>query len=274
MKKYYKIIAVILLCGLFASLFCGCINVGDLLSSDVSHSNEASSLDSASLYSEGFKYKVNPGVKSCTITGVGTCKDTVLNIPPEIDGYVVTAVGGLFNSNRVTEVIIPNSVTKIENSAFASCVNLTSVIIPNSVTEIGNNAFDCCSSLTGITIPDSVTTIGGSAFSNCKNLTSITIPNSITEISVWMFAYCENLSNITIPASITKIDLNAFIGCKKMSSIIIPDSVTYVGSWAFSDCTSLADVYYAGSEEDWENISIGSYNEYLTETTIHYNYEK
>lgn len=273
MKKCYKIIAVLSLCSIFVFIFCGCINVNDLLSPDISYNNEASHLDSTSLYSEGFKYKVNPGAKTCTITGFGTCKDTVLNIPPEIDGYVVTAVGGLFNSNRVTEVIIPNSVTKIENSAFASCVNLTSVIIPNSVTEIGNNAFDCCSSLTDITIPDSVTTIGGSAFSNCKSLTSLTIPNSITEISVWMFAYCENLSSITIPDSITKIDFNAFSGCKSLSSIIISDSVTDIGWWAFSDCTSLADVYYTGSEEDWENISIGSDNEYLTETTIHYNYK-
>jgi hypothetical protein len=33
----------------------------------------------------------------------------------------------------------------------------------------------------------------------------------------------------------------------------------------------LNDVYYAGSKEEWKKISIGSYNEPLTNATIHYN---
>lgn len=274
MKSFYKIITVISLCCLCISLLGGCINAEDVPSPDVSQNNDASRVDATLLCSAGFKYKVNPGAKTCTITGLGTCKDTVLNIPHEIDGYRVTAVGGLCNSRSLTKVIIPDGITKIENNAFANCAKLTDVIIPNSVVEIGSNAFDCCVSLASITIPDSVTVIGGSAFSHCKSLTEITIPNSITEISVWMFAYCENLSSITIPASITKIDFNAFSGCQKLSSITIPDSVTYIGWWAFSDCTSLANVYYTGSEENWENINIGSVNEYLTEATLHYNCEK
>lgn len=37
-------------------------------------------------------------------------------------------------------------------------------------------------------------------------------------------------------------------------------------------CSSLKDVYYTGTEEEWNNISIESGNDYLKNATIHYNY--
>ena len=64
----------------------------------------------------------------------------------------------------VTNVIVEEGVTTIEEDAFRNCTSLTSVIIPDSVTSIGNYAFNDCTSLTSVVIPDSVTTIGGYAF--------------------------------------------------------------------------------------------------------------
>ena len=74
------------------------------------------------------------------------------------------------NGELVTELIIPDGVSKIKDFAFSGCSGLTSVTIPNSVTSIGDYTFYNCSGLTSITIPNSVTSIEDDAFLNCSNL--------------------------------------------------------------------------------------------------------
>ena len=45
--------------------------------------------------------------------------------------------------------------------------------------------------------------------------------------------------------------------------------MTSIGSYAFYDCTNLANVYYSGSQSDWNKITIGDYNECLTNAALH-----
>ena len=171
-----------------------------------------------------------------------------------------------------TSYTIPDSVTSIGNWAFDGCTGLTSITIPNSVTSIGAHAFDGCTGLTSITIPNSVTSIGYMAFYGCTGLTSITIPNSVTSIGNWAFFECTGLTSITIPNSVTSIGDGAFNSCTGLTSITIPDSVTSIGDLAFNGCTGLKDVYYTGSKDEWEAISIGAGNGCLLNATIHYNW--
>ena len=91
------------------------------------------------------------------------------------------------NGEEVKDLVIPNSVTSIGNSAFDACYGLTSVTIPNSVTSIDIQAFYACTGLTSATIPSSVTSIGNNAFCGCSSLTSVKVgmasPLSIAEVT-------------------------------------------------------------------------------------------
>ena len=176
------------------------------------------------------------------------------------------------NNELITELVIPNGVTSIKNSAFNGCSGLTSVTIPNSVTSIGDGAFSYCSGLTSITIPNSVTSIGRSAFYGCSGLTNITIPNSVTSIETSAFEGCSGLTSVTIPNSVTSIGSYAFCYCTGLTSITIPNSVTSIGGSAFSYCENLGDVYCLATNVpatrnnwgDYCNPFEGSYPEYMT----------
>ena len=182
----------------------------------------------------------------------------------------VTSIGkyAFYYCSGLTRITIPDGVTSIGVSAFYGCTKLTSITIPDGVTSIGGSAFWDCYGLTSITIPDSVTSIGGSAFYGCTKLTSITIPDSVTSIGYRAFFRCTGLTRITIGSGVTSIGERAFYGCTGLTSITIPDSVTSIGYLAFSNCDSLEKIYYAGTPEQWEAISVGENNDSLPNIII------
>lgn len=94
-------------------------------------------------------------------------------------------------------------------------------IIPDRVTKIDNSAFYGCSRLESIVIPDSVTLIEEAAFADCEYLQSIVIPDSVTKIEAWAFEQCTSLQLIVIPDSVTEIEECAFGGCGSLQSITI-----------------------------------------------------
>ncbi|MDY2901341.1 MAG: leucine-rich repeat domain-containing protein, partial [Candidatus Borkfalkiaceae bacterium] len=111
----------------------------------------------------------------------------------------------------------------------------------------GSSAFEFCSGLINITIPDGVTSIGDSAFSGCYGLTNVKIPNSVTYIGNFAFNFCLGLTSVTIG-----------------------NGVTSIGDSAFDGCDELKTVYYKGTKTQWNEISIGSVNNYLTNAMRYY----
>ena len=77
------------------------------------------------------------------------------------------------NNQLITDLVIPECVTKIADGAFSGCTSLTSVTIPNTVTDIGDGAFGSCLSLTSIKIGNSVKNIGREAFLHCYKLVEV-----------------------------------------------------------------------------------------------------
>lgn len=168
-------------------------------------------------------------------------------------------------------VNIGKGVKSIGVLAFSSCSRLKSLTIPDGVTSIGANAF-LSSGIESIIIPDSMTSIGDSAFSSCRKLKSVTISNGVTSIGNSAFSYCEALNSVTIPDSVKTIGEWAFNGCYELTSVTIGKGVTRIEEGAFSSLSHLTDVYYRGSEEEWNSIRIKDVNDDLKNATIHYNY--
>ena len=192
----------------------------------------------------------------------------------EIKGMDLLRWGNVKNNDYMfaysgIETIDLSNATIIGEGTFSGCENLTSITIPGSVTSIGDAAFIMCSSLTSVTIPNSVTSIGSNTFKDCTSLASIVIPNSVTSIGQSAFYSCASLTSITIPDSITSISDYAF-AYSSLTSITIPNSVTSIRGGAFYNSNNLTDVYYTGKEEEWNSITIGSYNTPLTNATKHY----
>ncbi|MGM9936945.1 MAG: leucine-rich repeat domain-containing protein [Candidatus Ornithomonoglobus sp.] len=209
----------------------------------------------------------------------GDCKSLTSITVDENNQHYSTINGVLFNKVKTIlirypaahdmQYVIPEGVTEIDYSAFSGCESLTSITIPEGVTSIDECAFCGCESLTSVTIPDSVTSIGHSAFERCGSLTSITLPDGV-EIGYRAFCGCESLTSVTIPDSVTSIGGHAFFRCRQLTSVTIPDSVTSMCSGAFGD-VNLKDIYYKGSENDWNKIEIGGKgNECLAKANIYF----
>lgn len=243
------------------------------------------------------------------VTSIGACafEDCERSLESVTIPNSVTSIGdnAFEYCSSLTSITIPNSVTSIGESAFWKCHSLKSVTIPNSVTSIGNRALAGCTSIksinvdfnnknysskdgilfnkgkteliqypignarTSYTIPNNVTSIGDCAFLDCHNLKSVTIPDSVKNIREYAFLCCTDLKCITIPNSVKYIGEGAF-GSYVLTRVTISNSLTYYG---FTGCTSLKDVYYAGTQKDWNKTNISSDNSTLQNAKIHYNFD-
>lgn len=184
---------------------------------------------------------------------------------------IKTATKTLIAGCNTSKIPDDGSVTSIADYAFYECRKLTSITIPESVTSIGKYAFSYCIKPESLTIPNGVTHIGEKAFAHCIKLKSLILPSSLLSIGKNLFEDCSALESVTIPDGVTSIGNGAFNNCEKLTSITIPDSVTSIAHSAFSSCENLKDVYFTGTEAEWQKIFIGIANSDLTNATIHYN---
>ena len=169
------------------------------------------------------------------------------------DGKIVNNIDNpdQFGANIVAHSVVDGKcviefdapITKIPAYAFYKCKNLTGdLVIPNSVKEIGNSAFGYCTGFNGtLTLSNKLETIGRSAFLGCSGFKgSLILPNSLTTIGELAFQECEGFTELTLPNALSVIPDQAFYGCKSLSgNLVIPASVKEIGRLAFNSCTAL-----------------------------------
>ena len=193
-----------------------------------------------------------------------------------------------FNPNEVTEIIIEEGITGINDRLTRSFKNAISVTLPNSLEYIGEKTFYCFTKLETVTIPDNskLKYVYTSAFEKCTSLKSINLPKGLESIYSRAFISCSNLTNLTLPSTLKRIDELAFSdgprfknneltvpkgvttitsrsfdNIKDLKTINVENGVTTIEKYAFADNDSLTRVNLPSSITSVANTACKYYNE-------------
>ena len=136
------------------------------------------------------------------------------------------------------------------------------------VTAIAKEGFRQHFQMTRISIPPTVTSIGECAFLDSPEISEV----HITDLAAWCairfadydsnpLAYAHKLylngelvTEITFPEGTESIGDYLFVGCNSITKVTIPSSVKSIGVYAFSACGALTDIYFGGTNTEWDAI--------------------
>jgi hypothetical protein len=171
---------------------------------------------------------------------------------------------------QLQSVSFPNNLINIGEHSFAFCIGLQSISFPNSLTSIERNAFVGCVGLQSLILPDSLTEVGDNSFMSCKSLKSIIFPKKLTKINKGCFDSCSSLTSASFGPCLEVIDLGAFYGCSSLTFVTLPRSLKLIENSAFDKCPALNSVYFLGTVDEWNAITIQDDNESLTNANRYY----
>ena len=181
------------------------------------------------------EYTVSGG--KATITSFTSSSDSItyIDVPSNLGGYPVTAIGN--------------------NAVFGGNMSVTSINLPNTLTTVGESAFAMCSSLKSISIPSSVTKIGMKAFMSCSSLTDVSLPEGLTGMGNQLFYKCTSLQSVTVPSTVDAMGNSVFKGCKKLKKVDFKGNFpTYNGSEdPFDGCPSDLVITYVQGKTGWSS---------------------
>ena len=183
-------------------------------------------------------------------------KDVELNVP---DGINTIGYAAFSRKEKIESVILPKSVTKIEDEAFWYCINLNKVEIQGEDVEIGSYAFSGCDKLAVLDIKGSISKVGSHAFFGCwalkENLDyfvindelihyygeeeNICVPEGIRVIHDYAFAPKHSneshILSVDIPEGVETIGECAFKWAYKLEKLVLPSTINEIGKDNFKE---------------------------------------
>ena len=162
--------------------------------------------------------------------------------------------------SKINSFVIPETVTKIGDRAFAYCY-IKNITFPSGLKSIGDYAFYCALKCE-LNLPSTLESIGENAFQQCTFQDDIVIPNNVSSIGRAAFVYADfkscvwpenaeviedsvfsgsDLERITLPEGVKTIRRHAFM-LTDIVSIVIPSTVEEIEDDAFSSASYLVEV--------------------------------
>lgn len=159
-----------------------------------------------------------------------------LSITYQTDNY------SLWTSSNLNQLTIGNNVTTIPYRCAYSG-NITNLIIPDSITTIEDEAFNGCTDLNDITFSKNIQQIGSNAFHSTGWYNNQ--PDGLCYIGKVAYCYkgtCPNSFECSILEGTISISDGCFKKQSELVQIYIPDSTLYIGCSAFYECTKLSQI--------------------------------
>ena len=151
----------------------------------------------------------------------------------------------------------PTSILEVISDSAFSQTGLTNVMIPNSVKKIDINAFtglDGNTTHSGTSPLKTVafeqgsqlTSIGSQAFQNNGKLEIMNIPASVETIHANAFSETRSLSKVTFqsPSALSSIESSAFMHSGLIGELELPNNIVSIGSNSFSFNLKLTKVVF------------------------------
>lgn len=197
------------------------------------------------------------------VSGVGDFELTA----SDLAGITQIRTGAFKGSRNLKSIVIPLSVTKIQQAAFEDTSKLV-VYYDGGVEDWCKITFDGVYSqplesygdgkqiyfknaagnyepVTHIDIPDTITSLPSSkVFHSFKDVVTLTMADSVTDMNSYMFYNCTSLTNVTLSKSLTKLPFSTFSQCESLTSIdfLNDTNITELADFVFADCLGLVSV--------------------------------
>jgi hypothetical protein len=236
--------------------------------------------------------------ENCVIERIGTFSGEELVIPSHYNGKPVTSIyEDAISNNTMVSLFIPWTVVSIGEDAVSGSEKLEKVTFSEGLISIGEGTFGDCKAIKNVTLPSTLEFSGRSSFSGCSGLEEVVLLGN-SSLENYAFYNCDSLKKVSytnkdgrsysLKSSVFEDDsaleeivfsegleaIGSFscFGCTSLKTVYLPKTLKKVDARAFDNIGSLK-VFYAGSEEDWNNINFANGNDLLKNADIEYNHK-
>ncbi|MBQ7837004.1 MAG: leucine-rich repeat protein [Clostridia bacterium] len=232
--------------------------------------------------------ELGEGITSISEYAFENCSNFSKLIIPEsvisIGEYAFSGCSG------IAELSLGNELQTIGDYAFNGCTGIEKVDLHENITTIGENTFKGCSGVKEFYVSENLENFGTNYISDFVNLEKLYVdndqPDCYTDDNGGLIkrtsrnsSYARTLvfypanapyESYAIPENVYYISSNAFNGNKNLKTIYFPKNLKTIYDSAFAGCTGITDIYYFGTAEEANNITIEANNDCLYNATIHF----